>query len=633
MESLLSQTRFMGPRLRWLYVAILILVLSSIEPLLHWGIPRVPPAGAVHSGLHTVDTYAYMAALRYYPDGKFSPYAHCHSSLGDSGGHLYALPHHRLYGIAGYIAQKLSCSPFLFLGFLNGAGLAFFLFSSYILFRTSAPRLADSAFLIFCLGGGIGGIAFCTACYFGWVDNPEFSRYFLRYFVYELNEGARFQPYLLAARFYYTFPLAFACFSLAFLLRFLQTGTRYIFGISCLCILLSSFLNMRVGPMVWAGGMLAIAVHPKLLFTRRLLLWGGYGLACAVGVGMTIRMLTMNPELSQSVFQSLSGIMWLLPFISATFFYWLLVPGELRRSLDFLPSLFRYGAYAVLGYLTVYIISYLGYQAYQGNWFYGGDTSAAIAVSDYALLGILPGLLAAWFFKPKAVDLEKTTPSWMGVWFLCFLALSLSAFGHGWFLQFMPQRCMVVLGIPLSILVAASLNRLQHSFPRISYAVWACILIAGGTSIIVTWGVAHGPFGHHTVQRIFPWTNYLYIMQDDAALLESLEEGVLLAPSLGDPLFGDIAVQRAGLRTVYGNGTMDYSHQVMPEVRKAVFDFFQPKTSEGFRKKMLQKWCVRYVYCPAFPPVRKSVLASLRSMPVLHEIAAAGGGAVFEVLP
>ena len=47
---------------RW--VAGIIVAMAAVEPLLHLWIPHAAPEGARWSGLHTVDTYAYLTARR-----------------------------------------------------------------------------------------------------------------------------------------------------------------------------------------------------------------------------------------------------------------------------------------------------------------------------------------------------------------------------------------------------------------------------------------------------------------------------------------------------------------------------------------------------------------------------------------
>ena len=109
------------------WVWLVIVGLSVIEPAVHVSVAHFPPAGAVHSGLHTVDTQAYRSAMIHYGDDFYSPYSAC-DALGD--GHdvrFYSIPHHHLYGILGIVGRGLGIDGFLFLGLCNGLGLAFFL--------------------------------------------------------------------------------------------------------------------------------------------------------------------------------------------------------------------------------------------------------------------------------------------------------------------------------------------------------------------------------------------------------------------------------------------------------------------------------------------------------------------------
>lgn len=626
-------------------VGALIVALASIEPLLHGLITYAPPVGMAPSGLHTVDTYAYVSAMRHYQDDFFSPYACCHTPGGVRQPGLYALPHHHLYGILGMLGRALHLPPFLFLGLANGLGLGFMLAAAYILLRRIAPDRAALIFVIFALGGGLGGIGYVITGILGLHPHPKFAAAFARFFYYELNEGPRFFPHLLAARLYYTLALGVGYLALADLIRALRSAAHGAAIPAGLLLGLCAFLNFRVGPMLWAVGMIWVCVAPEAPWKYRARTTLAWTIGVVAGMVPAIFMMRMNPALMESV-RVLGGTMWWLPFFYATALYWLFLPGALFRGFAPLPLWSRVCGYAGAGYVAAHAVLVMFYQAYYGNWCSGGDDSAARAVSDPALIGAVLG--AAWALgrarfsgrsqKPPrlAADsaAERGALSWFALWFLAFLGLSIAALGRGWFGQWMPQRFMVVLGLPLAALCADGLCRWHAWRPRLARGLGACILACGVTSILVTWTTVHGPLGVASMQRYYSWTNYLFITGQDQRLLSRMDKGVVLAPSLGDPLFGDVAVAlRPGIQTVYGNGAMDFSFEVMAAVRTRVAEFFRPGASDTARRTLVEDWCVNFVYCPDTVPVAAETLAELRQTPWLEEVAAEGRGALFKVKP
>lgn len=619
-----------------LWVWLVIAGLALIEPVTHLAYPHCAPEGCAWTGLHTVDTYAYMSAMRNCQDDFYSPYARCGSSAGDRDVSLYALPHHRLYGLLGGAGRALRIPEFQFLGIANGLALAFMLLAAYRLLKSVLPRHAQLAFLLFALGGGLGGVLYLLTAVLGLHDHPTFAKAFLRFFVYELNEGVRFQPYLFAERLYYTLPLGLGFFGLTCFIRAITRHALFWQAPAALLIFGASFLNMRLAPVFWGIGMLFLVCVPGGSVRGRVAAGASWSVGAAAGAFGAASMLAQNPELNASVFRSLSGAMWLLPFLYASALHWLVIPSALCRGLRSLPRFARIAGYSAAGFCSLYAALYLGYQfGWYGNWLYGGDTSAAIAVSDWALLGACAGAVLGARHRTEndaPANDERAALGWLAVWFLAFFAISVSANGGGWMLQFMPQRFMVALGLPLAVLAADGLLHIRVRRPGFTRGYTAAIITCGLVSIFVTWGIVYGPPGHASAQRQFSWTNYLYMSEADARLLDRIPQGVVLAPSLGDPLLGDVAVQRPGLRAVYGNGTMDFSREVMPDVRARVAEFFTPGTSEAMRRALIDDWCVDHVLCPDTTPVAPATITELRALPWLQEAAVEGEGVLFRVL-
>ncbi len=608
---------------------LLIAALALISPVVSVWVALCPPAGFQPSGLHTVDSYAYLSAMAHYREGYFSPYAKCNSPLGDHHPSLYVLPHHRLYGTLGMVAEAFHVPSYYVLACANALSLMVLLFGALYLLRVTVPRQARLAFFLFALGGGAGGILYMVTSIFGLQQDPAFPKWFFRFFAYDLNEGARFQPYLLLDRLYYLLSLGVGFFGLAFLYQAMK-GRAWKSFPGWLCVAASAYVNFRVGPMIGCVGLLLTLLKTNPVWKG----WPGipFFLISLAAAYIPYLQSMSNPALADSVFRSLGGVMWLMPFISATLLYWFFLPGALLRGLRELPWLPRMMGGAACGYALVYGLLYGAYQAYYGNWLTGGDTSAALAVSDFAFAGALAGAgLGLWRGKAVREEGYLSVPGWMALWFLVFFCASVSAAGKGWWMQFMPQRGMVMLGLPMAVLAADGIQRLHVTWPKTADAFITSLVGCGIASILVTWTVVYGPLGVNTAQRFFPWTNYCFVTDADITLMNRLDNGTVLAPSLGDPLFGDIIALRPGMHVVYGNGTMDYSHEVMPDVRSAVAVFFSAGTAEAQRRQLIDEWCVDYVYCPDTTPVDPAVIQELRGTPWLECTAEQGRGALFKV--
>ena len=604
--------------------------LALIEPLSHGWILLAPPAGHVPTGLHTVDTYAYRSAMAHYHDDYYSPYATVDSSVGDRDPSLYALPHHRMYGWLGLLTQDLPLNPFIVLGMTHGLGLLFMLLMAWGLLRVSVPKLAATAFSLFALGGGAGGILYVLCWFTGLTDHADFADSFQHFFLYELCEGARYQPYLLTARLYYTVAmgLGFAALRIQFsLLRQASTGRALmLLVVYGLC----AFSNFRVGPMFWAVGIMHLLVFPALSMGQRIKFCSLITVGTGLGAVLALRMLRLNPELTESAFRILSGQLWLFPLLSALGLVCLLLPLGLVQGMGHNPRWARALAMGAVGYLLLYGLGYVGYVAYYGNWWLGGETAAAIAVSDWAFLGIVPGLWLGW--RRGDGRGEMGSAGWYVLWGLAFLCGSLTAMGQGWFLQFMPQRFVVILGLPFAVVGAMGLQQVGRTWPRVAQGLHGGIIFCGVLSILVTWMGTYGPLGHDGLQGSYTWTRQAYMTEQDGQLFQGIEGEVVLAPSTGTPLFGDVAVLR-GHKTVYGNGTLDYSRNIMPEIRKTVHEFFTQGTPEATRRALVDRYGVTVVFCPDTAAVNPEVMKEFKTLPWLQVQDSAGQGVVFRVQP
>lgn len=665
----------------WSALAV-ILCIGLIDPVSHFLVMHFPPAGTVPTQGHTVDTFNYLTGMRYAHPPWFSPYVLCSDPYAQGDPTLFAIPHHHLFGAVGTLGAWFHIPPFYMAGFANGLFAAFYLYAVYCFLVLAVPRLADRAFLLFGLGGGLGGLLYVLTWPFGLHGHPEFGRYFLRYFIYELSEGPRFQPWLMTARMYYTLAFGFGFLGLAALVRGIHHGMRRDLALATALFAATTFMNFRAGPMLWGAAALVLLCQTAWPWTRRAGWAAGVLAGILAGGAAALWMVSRNPELVQSVARSQRSALWFSPIVSATFFYWLLIPGTLVRSTQRAPACLRYAGWSAMGYVAAFALLYAAYQAYYGNFLITGEFTVAVIMTDYALLLGLPlGIAVAWWkrpsstnanpedhaksnpdptnistvqsseirpmgaqasrlpgsyngpkphstIKPSATAPLPTAPPWAALWLLAFFALSFSAWGHGWLLRFTPDRFIIVIGVPLAILGASAIEGGLQRRPRLFRGMQYAIVTCGILSILVTWLVSYGPLGYHTLQRHYSWTRNAFMSQADADTLAHLGEGVVLAPSLGAPLMGDLAVLR-GNSTVYGIGSLDYTRHVVTGIRAEVAEFFDPETPDAWRREKAAEWCVRYVYCPDTDPVDAATVVQLRDCGWLEEVAANGKAVLF----
>ncbi|MBL7645702.1 MAG: hypothetical protein JNK74_05860 [Candidatus Hydrogenedentes bacterium] len=604
--------------------------IGLIDPVSHGIIRHFPPEGAAPTGGHTVDTIFYLAGMEHAHPPWTSPYTLCGEPYTEGDISLFAIPFHHLFGAVGTIGDWLHIEPFYMIALANGACAAFYLYAVYCFLVLVVPRLAGRAFLLFSLGGGLGGLLYLLTA--PRHSHPDFGVYFQRYFMYELNEGARFQPWLMAARLYYTLPFGLAFLGLAAFWRGLESGRRVDGIVATMLLALPAFINMRLGPMFWMVLVLLACCHPVAPWRRRIA-WSGVALiGTSIGLGASAWMISLNPQLVENVARSQRTALWFSPIVSATFFYWLIVPGAILRSGNSAKGIFRYAAWAAIAYVGTFAALYLAYQLYYGNFLRTGEFHVAVKISDWALLlGTPLGLALAWWKgKTPQVATDADAPPWAALWLLLFFTLSISAWGQGWFLKFTPDRFAIMIGVPLAILGAAAIERGVVRWPKIYRSLHAAFIVCGVLSIGVTWLVTYGPLGYRTLQQHYPWTRFAFMNQADADTLAHLEEGVVLAPSDGAPIMGDIAVLK-GNSTVYGIGIQDYARHEGPALRGVVAKFFHPDTPDDWRKARAEEWCVRYVYCPDTDPVNPETVAQLRACGWLTEVAGKGNAVMFEM--
>ena len=615
------------------WILVLVLAFGLVEPLTHLWLSHGLPDTVRHTGFHIGDTPFFLTAMQLFEAGFSSPYVPC-AEAAQSRFAYFALPHHFVYGAIGYLAKLLRIDPFLALGFANGVSGMAYLLAAYAFMRAAAPRLANRAFLLFTLGGGLGGVLYLGSALLGATDGAGFETWFHRYARYELIEGPFIAPLLVFPRLYYTLPLALGFASLTALVRAVKAG-KHSPGVSAVVlILLTAYLNARLGPMFFLVAMMFVCTHKEIprAIKKRFALC--YAVPVALACGLVLLQFRLNPTAAENVGILLRRSAWFGSLLSLLVWHFFTLPSAIRAHLDALPRWARGLAFGALGYIEVFAPLYLAHQVWFGNLFSGGDTAAAIAVSNVALLGAGVGVSVG--IRPKPGAAEENAPSaesgWLAMWLLAFAAVSICALGRdGWFMKFMPERCLLLLGVPLALLSSEGLENL-HMRSRIAARAWlATFLVFGVSSALVAALCFQGPLGRAANGIPFSALHSETMTPEDEKLLAEIEGGTVLAP-VSVPFFGDIIVQRvSGARTVLGQPSLEFGGINMLEMIRNVHRFFSPEADGAFRRTFVERWCVDTVYCPDARPVAPETLAQLRATPWLEETGTAGTAAVFKV--
>ncbi len=619
-------------RREYTIVGTVILLLSLIEPLTHLWIAFFPPAGTVPTGMHTGDSAIYLHSMACFSNGFHSPFATCHATYGVDSFRYYTPPHLLLYAVFGAIGSALGISPFQFLGLINGLGGALFLAAIYALFREVLPRLALRAFLLFAFPGGLGGLLFFVTGAFGFWHHPDFTACFERFAHYELIEGQTLSPVLLMPRFYYTIPLALGLTGLTCFIRAVKGGGLAWVIAAALLNGLATLLHLRVGPVLWGVAVLYVLCAGSRPWRKTMPLLAMHALPTLAGAALFVCLLRWPPVFTQNALQVTSMALWWLPFLSLTIFHWPFLVRSLSQGANVLSTAGRLAAFAAAGYLLVFTVAYAGYLAYFGNWLRGGDTSAAIAVSDWALTGALLGLFFAWRYRRHAAEAiqDGGVLGWLTIWFLGLLALAPSAFGHGWLLQCTPQRLLVLLGPPLALLTAYGLEGLSLRTRRTTLA-----LLLGAGLISLSAGVLffQGSLGREPGKGPFAYLHYEVVRVEEAQLLADLPPGTTLSPPWSPIAFGEILSLRPGVQVLGGPGAMNLGDQPLDRLQEGIARFFDVQADDTFRVEFVRQWCVDFIYCPDTCPVDERTRQHFDGTPWLRRIAQSGKGAIYQVMP
>lgn len=352
----------------------------------------------------------------------------------------------------------------------------------------------------------------------------------------------------------------------------------------------------------------------------------------------------LHPMSAQNIAELLRRSMGFGSFLSVTVFFLLAAAPIFASTLRTANGPSRLFLFPLIGYLFAFTLGYALYQTYYGNWLRAGDASAAIAVSDKALIGVVVGLLVAWRWRlnspphdpsvsvrVRPCSPEDTLSQGLVLWFLGLTAVAVSAFGQGWFLRLMPERCMVLLGVPLALLAALGLEEWKHRAPRFSRALLGLLLAGGLISGLVGVLVIQGPLGSARTGT-FRWCHSESLARAEAEVIAHIDGGTVLAPASLPPLYSDIIVSlRPGVTTPLGQATLSLGDVNVLQMTEAIQRWFAPEGAEADRKALVDKYCIDYVFCPEWRPVAPETLAQFRQTPWLREVAQSGGAVLFRV--
>lgn len=619
------------PRSTSRWPLVLIGFLALLQPATHCWLKYGLSGSMAHSGFSIGDTPFFLTAMKIFSNDFFSPYVTCQSTDGAHNAWLFALPHHWLYGALGWVAGLVRLDPFILLGIANGLCGAFYLWMVLRFLRYVTPQRAEPAFALFCLSGGLGGAAWLISLAMGLQSQPGFELWFHRLARYELIEGPFLAPALVFPRLYYTLPLGIGFAALMAFMSSMGRETSIPDKRAIALQLLCTYLNARVGLLFWGVAVCFMVAQPLVQRGMKWRYCFYYLLPTLVASLLVYVPFGMNIQGAENVSDLLRRSAWVSSVITASFWVWPLLAMALWRHVGQMGWFGRLLAGWCAGYGCTFFLLYLGHQIWYGNLLGGGDTAAAIAVSDWALLGLLPGSLA--LFRRHRTDAEAASENWVALWFIGLASVSVAAVGHGWFMRMMPERGLVLLGLPMAMLAAEGLCMLRSRFPRMTASYTALILISGGLSLGVSSLCFQGPLGYTPGKSPFGWVHSEVVHPDDLKLIDFLNKGTLLAPASMPPLLGDVAVaRRPELSTIFGQPSLEFGDLDMLSTAREVQQFFSPDTRDEFRLFFVQDWRVDFILCPATRPVDPLVVAHLTAMPWLEKIAQEGNAVLFRVL-
>ena len=610
---------------KWLI--LLIVIIASIEPLTHLWIAHGNHGNdAVPTGLHIPDSSIFIHCMNMFQTDFYSPYASIKAPNGPNSPAYLPTPFHWLYAIAGQIGHTFNASMFLFLGLINGLASALYFWAAWKLIQLWAPKIAPTAFVFFLIPANLGGIVYLTGIVAGWTQQHDFDQWFERISMYTLAEGSYLGAWQHMTRMYYTLSLAlgYAAIREFITARTIQCN-RHLFY-ACLLLFAGSVINIRIGAFIlfviglylwsqpWSNwkNIAKPILQPAVAW---LLAASGYAL-----------MSILNPTFSQNTTTLVQEGMWLSPFVFTVLLILPLIGSTIWKTLQTSPGRTASILHGIVGYLALFSILFIGHKLYYGNWFRAGDSHAAVIMSDWALLGVIPGIFALRRFKKPETD-EQSVDGFFVLWFLLFTFVAISAFGQGWFLQFTPQRIMIMMGLPVAILTARSLYTLQENKPGLTKAYATILVSTGAISLIVGSLFFQGPLYRTPGAGPFAKLHAEMMSAADAELLKNLPEGRVLAPIR----FADVVALENGNPVLGGIGGTDLSDLKSTDIDPHIARFFSLDMNEAERANFIMEWEIDFVIFPDSRPLSNEVVDAIKSTPGFALVHATGAGATFKV--
>ncbi len=611
--------RFFAPWWAW----AIILAMGGLQLLAHCWTALWPPDGLVWTGLHIPDSAIFLYSMRMFRTGFESLYATCHAVHGDHYFGYFPLPYLWLYGLLGLVAQVLHVGDYVVYASATAASVCVFLAAVYAFLRRALREHADTAFLLFALSGGLGGVVWLAAVVLGL--NVEFMSYLRRFAICELMEGTNVLPMTFYPRLYYTLPLAACLVAVTLVMRFLDGHTRRrLMALALLLVLAGSVINARCGVFLWLVLALYLWSGTTAPMRQRAMLGGVMALPVLAGCLVTRALLQTNPATLENMLTVANMAIWFSPLVCVMFVHLFVAGPELWRRRRGLDGWARVCAYGALGYLAAFSVLFLAYQAYYGNLLTGRDAAVATVVSDPALLGAVVGALFA--LRRRGATAERDPYGWIILWLLAFVTLGISAFGQGWFLRFGPHRLQVLIWLPLCMVSALGLARLRSRWTMAAKVCTAILIGCGVCSIAAGFLCFQTPIVHVSEDWWYPSLHAEVMMETDARVIDAIGEGRVLAPKEAS----DAVVFRKGNPVVYGVGSFNLADEAEMLLRGEVDAFLMPDVSEDERRRVAERLCADYVFYPDWFPLDGRI-AELRAYPWLDEVAHEGNAVLFRV--
>ena len=575
--------------------------------------------------MHIPDSALFIYSMRMFETGFESLYATCKSPYGTHYIGYYPLTYLWMYGALGVIADWFGFDHFLFYGLVTGLGALIYLAVVYAFLRQALPGLANRAFLLFALSGGIGGVAYLVTGVLGLHEHPLFDQAFLRYAMYELFEGPHLMPVTCLPRLYYTLSLALCLGGLTLMIRYSREKGAGQLALALLLLLCGGVINARYGVFSWAIAAIYLWNHSSPM--RERIRTAALLVLPVVAAGLVNRAVVQtNPVLVDNVLEVANMAMWFSPFVSVVVLHLFLVPCEIKGRIPQLSRFSRVCACAAIAYLAAFSALFCLYQAYYGNILICRDGAVTATISDWALSGGIAGLLYGLIRRGRPSEPDEH--GWLVLWLLAFLSITLSGFGRGWFLRFGPQRLQVFLWLPICMLSALGLQRLETRLPRLAKTLAGALVTCGVCSILVGLLCFQGPLGRANARGPYANLHAEIMSEADARVLDRLGPGRVLAL----PPASDVIVLQRGNPVVFGIGSFNLTDVRYVVLRAEAQQFFSPDASEAVRRRVIQEWSADYVYCADTWPVAPEVVEQLRGASWLAEVAAEGRATLFKVV-